>query len=45
MGCPTSGTSKRKEVKTILNGLYRGNRKVRGNIFHALQNVRQEYLL
>lgn len=45
LGCPSAGASKREEVKALLNGLYRGNRKVKGNIFHALQNVRQEYLL
>ena len=45
LGCPTAGSSKREEIKTMLNQLYRGNRKIKGNIFHALQNVRPEYLL
>jgi len=45
LGCPTAGSSKREEIKVILNRLYRGNRKVKGNIFHALQNVKAEYLL
>ena len=45
LGCPTAGSSKREEIKMILNQLYRGNRKVKGNIFHALQNVKAEYLL
>jgi tRNA 2-thiocytidine biosynthesis protein TtcA len=45
LGCPTAGSSKREEIKTILNQLYRGNRKIKGNIFHALQNVKPEYLL
>jgi tRNA 2-thiocytidine biosynthesis protein TtcA len=44
LGCPTAGSSKRQEVKDLLNRLYRSNRKVRGNIFHALQNVKSEYL-
>jgi tRNA 2-thiocytidine biosynthesis protein TtcA len=44
LGCPTAGSSKRQEVKAQLNRLYRSNRKIRGNIFHALQNVKLEYL-
>ena len=44
-GCPTSGRSKREEVKGMLNALYKTNRKIKGNIFHALQNVKKEYLL
>lgn len=43
--CPTAQTSKRKEIKTILNELYRSNRKVKGNIFRALSRVKPEYLL
>jgi tRNA 2-thiocytidine biosynthesis protein TtcA len=43
--CPTSGRSKREEIKNMLNTLYRTNRKIKGNIFHALQNVKTEYLL
>jgi len=45
LGCPTSGSSKRQEIRNMLKGLYRSNRKIRGNIFHALQNVNTEYLL
>ncbi len=44
LGCPTAGRSRREDVKQMLLPLYRANRKVRGNIFHALQNVRTEYL-
>ena len=44
LGCPTAGSSKREEVRGILQRLYRSNRKIKGNIFHALQNVRLEYL-
>jgi tRNA 2-thiocytidine biosynthesis protein TtcA len=44
LGCPTAGSSKRQEVKDLLNRLYRSNQKIRGNIFHALQNVKSEYL-
>lgn len=43
--CPTSGKSKREEIKNMLNTLYKTNRKIKGNIFHALQNVKTEYLL
>ena len=44
-GCPTSGRSKREEIKKMLHALYRTNRKIKGNIFHALQNVKSDYLL
>ncbi len=44
LGCPTAGSSKRQAVKGLLNQLYKTNRKIRGNIFHALQNVKPEYL-
>ncbi|NLA75286.1 MAG: tRNA 2-thiocytidine(32) synthetase TtcA [Deltaproteobacteria bacterium] len=43
--CPTSGRSKREEVKIMLSTLYKTNKKIKGNIFHALQNVKTEYLL
>lgn len=45
MGCPTAGASKRDDIKTMLKHFYRTNKKIKGNIFHALQNVRPEYLL
>lgn len=45
MGCPTAGHSKRAEIKNMLTEFYRSNRKIKGNIFHALQNVNPEYLL
>ena len=45
LGCPTAGSSKREEIKSMLDQLYRGNRKIKGNVFHALQNVKPEYLL
>jgi tRNA 2-thiocytidine biosynthesis protein TtcA len=43
--CPSAGTSKRQEVKDLLKQLYRGNDKVKGNIFRALSRPRTEYLL
>ncbi len=45
LGCPTAGSSKRQEIKEMLRALYRSNRKIKGNIFHALKNVNPEYLL
>ncbi len=45
LGCPTAGSSKREEIKNMLDHLYRSNRKIKGNIFHALQNAKPEYLL
>ncbi len=45
LGCPTAGSSKRNEIKEMLARFYRGNPKIKGNIFHALQNVREDYLL
>jgi len=44
LGCPTAGSSKREAVKKMLKNFYRTNKKIRGNIFHALQNVKPEYL-
>ena len=44
LGCPTDGSSKREEIRKMLAPFYRNNRKVKGNIFHALHNVRSGYL-
>ena len=43
--CPTARVSKRQEIKSMLNQLYRSNRKIRGNIFRAMSHVKTEYLL
>ena len=45
LACPTAGSSKREGIKEMLNGCYRSNKKIKGNIFHALQNVNPDYLL
>ena len=37
LGCPTAGNSKREEIKTVLKTFYRSNKKIKGNIFHALR--------
>ena len=45
LGCPTAGSSKREEIKNMLKQFYRSNKKIKGNIFHALKNVNPDYLL
>lgn len=44
IGCPLSDSSKRRKIKELLNQLYRQNKKIKGNIFHAIHNVKLEYL-
>ncbi len=43
--CPYAKVSQRQALKTFLAGLYRTNRKIKGNIFRSLSRVDQEYLL
>jgi tRNA 2-thiocytidine biosynthesis protein TtcA len=43
--CPSAKHSKRQEIKAILNQLYRGNKKIKGNIFRAMGRVKLDYLL
>jgi tRNA 2-thiocytidine biosynthesis protein TtcA len=43
--CPTSGHSKRAGIKSLLGELYRGNSKIKGNIFRAMRHVKTDYLL
>jgi len=43
--CPSANNSKRKEMKTFLQQLYRTNKKVKGNIFRAMSHVNTDYLL
>ena len=43
--CPSANNSKRKEMKTFLQQLYRANKKVKGNIFRAMSHVKTDYLL
>src|SRR4030067_2587309 len=42
-GCPVSGKTKRKEVKEIIEALEKKNRRVKGNIFRSLSNVKMDY--
>ncbi|MFB3883578.1 MAG: ATP-binding protein [Thermodesulfobacteriota bacterium] len=44
-GCPASGRSKRRRVKELIGGLAKENRKVKGNIFRSMSNIKFEYLL
>ena len=43
--CPSAERSKRAEIKSFLQQLYRSNHKTKGNIFHALSHCKPEYLL
>ncbi|MBW2265094.1 MAG: tRNA 2-thiocytidine(32) synthetase TtcA [Deltaproteobacteria bacterium] len=43
--CPTAKTSKRSEIKEMLNNLYQTNKKIKGNIFRSMSNVKHDYLL
>ncbi|HMK65110.1 MAG TPA: ATP-binding protein [Thermodesulfobacteriota bacterium] len=42
--CPSASKSYRREIKDFLGSFYARNRKIRGNIFHALSHVRPDYL-
>jgi tRNA 2-thiocytidine biosynthesis protein TtcA len=44
-GCPSSGKTKRREVKELIETLERKNRKVKGNIFRSLSNIKLDYTL
>ena len=41
--CPFS-LSKRTEIKDMLQRLYKSNKKIKPNIFHAIHNIRPDYL-
>jgi tRNA 2-thiocytidine biosynthesis protein TtcA len=43
--CPTAKVSKRKDIKKLLYNLYISNKKIKGNIFRAMQHIKQDYLL
>lgn len=42
--CPSACKNQREEIRSMLEGLYRKNAKVRGNIFHAMSNINLEYM-
>jgi len=41
LGCPQP-VLQREKIKTILNQLLPRKRKIKGNIFHALQNLKPD---
>jgi tRNA 2-thiocytidine biosynthesis protein TtcA len=38
-GCPTARSSKRVQIRYLLSGLYQTNKKIKGNIFNALEGM------
>ena len=44
-GCSSSGRTKRKEVKEIIEALNKKNNRVKGNIFRSLSNIKIDYTL
>ncbi len=42
-GCPSSGNTKRKEIKELIQTLEKMNPKTKGNIFRSLSNVKWDY--
>ena len=44
-GCPSSGKTKRKEVKELIEAVQMKNHRVKGNIFRSLSNVKLDYTL
>ncbi len=43
--CPTAKISKRREIKKLLQRLYASNKKIKGNIFRSMRDVKRDYLL
>jgi tRNA 2-thiocytidine biosynthesis protein TtcA len=44
-GCPSSGKTKRKVMKDLIETLTQKDHRVKGNIFRALSNIKLDYLL
>ena len=44
-GCPSSGKTKRKEIKELIEAVQMKNHRVKGNIFRSLSNVKLDYTL
>jgi tRNA 2-thiocytidine biosynthesis protein TtcA len=42
--CPSATGSRRKHVRDMLDRLYKSNRKIKGNIFRSMHNVKMDYL-
>lgn len=43
--CPSANKTKRSEIRSLLETLYKNNKNIKGNIFRAMGNVATEYLL
>jgi tRNA 2-thiocytidine biosynthesis protein TtcA len=43
--CPSAGATKRTEVREMLEEVYKHNKNIKGNIFRAMGNIAQDYLL
>ena len=43
--CPSAGSTKRSEIKAMLDRLYQTNHKTKGNIYRAMSHVKMDYLL
>jgi len=44
-GCPSSGKTKRNEMKELIETLEKKNRRIKGNIFRSLSNIKMDYML
>ncbi len=44
-GCPSSGSTKRIEIKELIKTLHQVNPRTKGNIFRSLSNVKWDYTL
>lgn len=42
--CPTEDITRRAFIKQILTDLYKTNKKIKGNIFNSIHNVKYEYM-
>ncbi len=42
--CPSASKNHRAQIRDMLDGLFRENSKVRGNIYHAMSNINLDYL-
>lgn len=43
--CPSAQTSKRREIKSAIQTITRGKKKIKNNIFRSLSHVRLDYML
>ncbi len=43
--CPSAGTTKRDVVRSFLQNFYKGDNRIKGNIFNAMGRVETDYLL